>query len=444
MPTISRGQALYAGRLTTYATPVLGGYIPRATLLASRPITYNRTAPQADDSTVLAALQTAPAMILDLLKSSDAKLDETPDDAPVKAATKAKRTKKKLPANNYPLVGLIASKNPVAALEVTVQSLFQGGCESVYVVDDGSDDPESLAVFDRAEAAGATVIHLERNMGKSKALKRAFKSIPAKSIIVQTDDDTLAGDLSGPAKMIRENKADIVDIRVETIRTNSVIGIIQELDYWLINAVTKRVQDILRARLWMSGASVMYSHAAGKELLLKPAHSMTEDTEGLFRARSKGFRVRYYAKHDAQFLTMVPEDFVGLHKQWKRWSTGNGQVMRMYGLGAGDFRIAAINAVSWFNLLLLPVLVVAHFGLISTGLWEYGWGILMGILGAIRLKRPRLALVGMFIPYISILWAIYGFYGLVLSSLMARSGKETSLTWVSPKRTAVAVELPTA
>lgn len=340
-------------------------------------------------------------------------------------------------AADYPLIGLIASKNPVSALVLTVQSLFDGGATRVIVVDDGSDDPESLEIFDLAEAAGAEVIHLKKNVGKSKALKRGFRKLPKRCIIVQTDDDTLAGNLTGPARLIREGKADIVDIRIETTRTHSLLGLVQELDYWLINAISKRLQDFFRARLWMSGASVMYSYAAGRELILEQAKTMTEDTEGLFRARTKGWKVRYYSKHEGQFLTMVPEDMSGLHKQWKRWSTGNGQVISLYGLGGGNPRIAIMNILAWFDLIVLPIAGIVHSGIGATLLWGSLWGIGMGIVGAIRLKRLRIAWVGMFLPYVSALWAIHAVQGLFLAYMRSRSGAETSLTWVSPKRTVI-------
>jgi cellulose synthase/poly-beta-1,6-N-acetylglucosamine synthase-like glycosyltransferase len=341
--------------------------------------------------------------------------------------------------NNIPLIGLISSKNPARALEATVSSLFKGGASRVIVVDDGSESLDSLPIFDRIEQAGAEVIHLKNNVGKSKALRAGFLILPKQCIIVQTDDDTLAGDLTGPAHLIQEGKADIVDIRIEAMRTKSLLGLVQELDYWMINAVVKRLQNFFDARLWMSGASVMYSHDAAEQLILPVSHSMTEDTEGLFRARSKGFRVKYYAKHEAQFRTMVPEDLLSLHKQWRRWATGNGQVMSIYGFGGGNLRIAIVNVVSWIDLVVVPVPVVIRFGIIPCMLWAFAAGILMGVIGSIRLKRPLVALAGVFFPFISILWTFHALQGLYLAYRLSKSG-ETVLTWVSPKRTLMEVE----
>jgi len=331
-----------------------------------------------------------------------------------------------------PLIGLISSKNPVQALEVTVRSLFKGGCNKVYVVDDGSDDPASAAIFKHVEKLGAKVIHLKKNVGKAKALRAGFQRLPKKCIIVQTDDDTLAGNLTGPAQWIRDNKADIVDIRIETVRTNSLLGIIQELDYWMVNAVCKRIQNWLKARLWLSGAAAMYTYEAGKALILEKSRSLTEDTEGLYRARAQGFRIRFYSKHDGQFLTLVPEDMRSLHKQWKRWATGNGQLLGVYGLGGGNVRVAAVNAFGWIYMV-LPIPLSIRYGLLSSLLWSFVNGLMYGVLGAIRLKRPILLVAGLFLPFVALFWMYTAFEGLFMAYRLTKAGT-TEMTWVSPKR----------
>lgn len=342
-----------------------------------------------------------------------------------------------------PLIGLIASKNPVDALVVTVQSLFNGGATRVVVVDDGSDDPDSAAVFNKVEAIGGEVLHLKKNVGKAKALRAGFWVLPRDCIIVQTDDDTLAGNLRGPLKMIQDGKTDIVDIRIETIHTYSLIGLMQELDYWMVNAITKRLQDFLRARTWLAGASAMYTYEAGAAIVLEISKSITEDTEGLFRARSRGFSMRSYLKHDAQFLTMVPEDLRSLHKQWLRWTTGNGMLMHMYGFGGGNPRIAAVNVYCWIDML-IPIPIILRYGLVSFATWMFASCTLIGILGAIRLKRARIALIGPFMPVMTIFWTFVAFQGLYRAHRMIMRGqRQHQGGWDSPKRTAV-LELATS
>jgi cellulose synthase/poly-beta-1,6-N-acetylglucosamine synthase-like glycosyltransferase len=332
------------------------------------------------------------------------------------------------------IVGLIASKNASPALIGTVASLFAGGAERVVVIDDGSDSPDSAAVFDQAEAAGALVIHLPENAGKAAALRVGFGEVAEGSLIVQVDDDTLAGDLSGPAQMILDGKADIVDIRVETTKTGTFIGWVQELNYWMTNAFVKRLQDVFKVRLWMSGASVMYTYEVAKVLLLEPARTMTEDTEGLYRARSKGFDMRYCSKKASTFTTMVPETVLGLRRQWQRWATGSGQVMGIYGLGGGLKKIAIANCISWINLLVIPIPFLMLFGVESALLWMLGFGAMWGIAGSIFLKRARLVLVGVFLPLMSVAWAIHAVEGLYRARSASTSPEAGCLTWESPVR----------
>ncbi|MDB5180144.1 MAG: icaA [Candidatus Saccharibacteria bacterium] len=339
---------------------------------------------------------------------------------------------------DYPIIGLIASKNPVDAIVLTVQSLFKGGAIRVIVVDDGSDDPDARRVFKAVEAIGGEVIHLEKNVGKAKALKEGFKIIPAQSVIIQTDDDSLASDLQRPAELIRSRKADIVDIRVEAPRTLSLIGQVQEVSYWLVNAFTKRLQDALRSRLWLSGCSLMYSHAAGKELIMRQAFTITEDTEGLFRARKKGLIVRYCADKRSAFVTMVPEDFKSLRKQWQRWATGNAQVMSIYGLGGGNPRIATVNVLAWLYLLVLPIIPFLYQSASLTLFWWFINGIAIGILAAVRMNRPYLMVVGILFPLIGLLWTFHAVEGFWLAYRRAKRGG-ISLAWISPKRSATIV-----
>jgi len=332
-----------------------------------------------------------------------------------------------------PLIGLIASKNPVPALIETVRSLYRGRVTGVIVVDDGSDDETARAIFNRAEKAGAKVIHLKKNVGKAKALQAGFRAMPRGAIIVQTDDDTLAGDLSGPLSLIQNGKADIVDIRVEVMKTKTLIGAVQELAYWLANAISKRLQNWLRARTWMSGASVMYNYEAGKVLIMEEAFSMTEDTEGLFRARTWGFKVRFYSGYKARFMTMVPEDAKGLIKQWRRWTTGSGQIIGKYGLGGGYTRIAVVNLFGWLYML-VPIYEGIN-SILVTVIWMLGTGVTFGILGAIRLRRAKIALIGVFLPILQLLWLAMAFAGLWFAWRLHRKGGAKDMTWVSPKRT---------
>jgi cellulose synthase/poly-beta-1,6-N-acetylglucosamine synthase-like glycosyltransferase len=356
-----------------------------------------------------------------------------------------------------PIVGLVATKNPVEALKGTVKSLFDGGACAVLVVNDGSDDPISLTVLKEVEQLGAHVLNLPENVGKSTALRAGFSALPLdkRIIIAQTDDDTLAGDLRISASMIMKGKTDIVDIRVETFEGQNLIGLIQQLDYWLINATIKRVQDLLRSRLWLSGASVMYTYEAAKVLLMEPCFTQTEDTEGRFRAIGAGLKVRYCSNRDAEFKTMVPETLGAVRSQWQRWALGNGQVLKLHGFGGGSKRVAFVNLASWVNMFVSPIIqffagtwikflpwapyipgtaLMSHMffgGFFMMLLWIAIFGVIVGLVGAIALRRFVLLGVGVFIPLLSLWWTFHALEGLVAAR---KQPEARNLTWISPER----------
>jgi len=334
---------------------------------------------------------------------------------------------------DLPITGLISSYNPTWALLETVESMFKGGASVVIVVDDGSPKPDAAAIFEAVEALGAKVIHPGKNVGKASALKSGFPHVPVGSVIAQSDDDTLVGNLLIPMRLIARNKADIVDIRVETNHTKSLLGLIQELDYWMINAVIKRLQHWFRARLWMSGASAMYSYEAGKVLLMVQALTITEDTEGMFRAREHGLRVIFLSKKEAQFITMVPETFKGLRRQWKRWAQGNGQVIGLYGLGGRLKRVTLMNCFAWIALVILPVLAIIVSGIIPTLEWLAGFSLVISIIGAICLRRFAVILVFWLLPIISYVWIFHALEGIIIAIKEPICPED--LTWESPERT---------
>jgi cellulose synthase/poly-beta-1,6-N-acetylglucosamine synthase-like glycosyltransferase len=346
---------------------------------------------------------------------------------------------------HVPIAALISTKDPTEALLATVSSLITGGASKVIVVDDGSSSPQSLSVIESLKwVPGVQVVRLHTNVGKAAALQTGFAHVPRHWLIVQTDDDTLAGDLSRPARLLSgKGKADIADIRVEVIKTSSLLGAIQELDYWMINAMVKRYQNWLRARLWLSGASAMYTYAAARELLMRDALTCTEDTEGLFRARKQGFTVRYCSSHKAKFTTMVPETVPQLRKQWMRWSLGNGQVVRHYGLGGGNPRVWLVNFLSWIYLLVLPVPSVLLLGVAHSMESLGAYSVAVGIVGAIRLRRPRLAVVGILLPLVTVAWAMHAAEGLwrARKQPVATSSQRA---WSPPARSSVAAALASA
>jgi len=84
------------------------------------------------------------------------------------------------------VIALVPAYNEETRIKDTLSSLFGiGTIDRIYVVDDASSD----STADNAEAAGAMVIRLRRNLGKGRALNNALASIDDYDVLLLIDCD---------------------------------------------------------------------------------------------------------------------------------------------------------------------------------------------------------------------------------------------------------------
>jgi O-antigen ligase len=138
--------------------------------------------------------------------------------------------------------------NDGATLEETLSSLDgQEACE-VVVVDDGSDDPETLAALDRVRAAGTRVVS-QPNRGLSAARMLGVESTAAPYIQPLDADDYLApGSLAALADLLDADPG--LGVVWGDQRTFGELDFIQkrtkELDPWAITYVNRLTAGLIR------------------------------------------------------------------------------------------------------------------------------------------------------------------------------------------------------
>jgi cellulose synthase/poly-beta-1,6-N-acetylglucosamine synthase-like glycosyltransferase len=206
---------------------------------------------------------------------------------------------------------------------------------------------------------------------------------------------------------------------------------------------------------------MMYTYAAAATLLEPPSITRTEDTEGRFRAIKAGLKVRYCSDTKAQFTTMIPQKYGELSRQWARWALGNVQVLREHGIGGGSWWIAIVQLLTWIDTLLVPagqffagqyidllpwareVPLLVDISRLPMGsqimmfVWMFFVGFIIGVVGAIKLRRYRLMLFGVFVPFMSLYWAWCSLKGLVLAFAKPQP---KSTEWVPPVRDVSAIQ----
>jgi O-antigen ligase len=138
--------------------------------------------------------------------------------------------------------------NDGATIEAALASLHgQEECE-VVVVDDGSDDPETLRVLAQLEATGAKVVHQE-NRGLSAARMRGVAETTAPYIQPLDADDMIAPDAL-------QRLADVLDLKPEVgmawgdHRTFGEVELTQRraatLDPWAITYMNQLTEGLIR------------------------------------------------------------------------------------------------------------------------------------------------------------------------------------------------------
>jgi hypothetical protein len=131
------------------------------------------------------------------------------------------------PAEPPPLTILVAARDEEDVIGATVEALRRSFPDAeVIVADDGSRD----ATADRAEAAGATVLRLERR-GKGQALSAAERAAPPGSLLLVDAD--LRGDLS---ELVADSHKLGVTIAAFATRTGGGFGIAKRVSRALIRA----------------------------------------------------------------------------------------------------------------------------------------------------------------------------------------------------------------
>lgn len=131
---------------------------------------------------------------------------------------------------------LIPAYNEADVIAVTVSSLINlNGVDQVVVVDDGSEDETG----ERAAAAGAEVLRLERNQGKGAALNAGVALLSGPVVAL------LDGDLGESARQVEllvkpvlAGEADMTIATFPVVRGSGGFGLVKGLARWGIRSMS--------------------------------------------------------------------------------------------------------------------------------------------------------------------------------------------------------------
>jgi poly-beta-1,6-N-acetyl-D-glucosamine synthase len=243
-----------------------------------------------------------------------------------------------------PAAVLIASKDGAGTIAATVRSaVYQA---DVYVVSDGSSD-DTAAV---ARAAGATVLHLETNVGKPAAIYKAayeFGLLDRYAHISILDDDTvIAPDFVEEClSMFADDPRNAIVVGktitnwTDEQRWNPWVAA-RAYSYWRYQVTIRPGQDVFNALNCISGSNSMYTAELLREVLVEQTPYIVDDTYWVLEThRRKLGRVRYAP--DAEAYIQDPTNQREWYKQNLRWLWGTVQGIIGHRVGRRG---------SWFDL----------------------------------------------------------------------------------------------
>jgi len=227
---------------------------------------------------------------------------------------------------------LIAAFNEEQTIYTTIESVIKQkypGQVEIMVLDDGSTDNTvdevERAAHDFADVEGI-YLHLVRqpkNSGKAAALNVGLQKA-THDIIVTIDADThmFRESLARLVTCLIDGPADTAAVAgtvlVQNSRTN-LITRLQEWDYFLGIAVVKRIQSLYQGTLVAQGAFSAYRKDAVQKLG-GWAQTVGEDIVLTWGLHKLSYKVSY--AENAFVFTKVPESYLQLFRQRKRWARG--------------------------------------------------------------------------------------------------------------------------
>lgn len=237
--------------------------------------------------------------------------------------------KAKLPTENpsIPITILIAARNEEMGIGETLEHIARQeylGHIKIILIDNGSTDGTVVTARQTAERMGLSLIILHEEIpGKHNALNRGLKEVNTPYLIT-LDADTFLHPLAIRflAAKLQSSSPDVHAVAGSLLVQNnrgSFLARIQEWEYYLSIASIKRMQSIYQSTLVAQGAFSIFRSNAVKAAGGWP-DSIGEDIVLTWKFFENHGRVCF--EPAAIAFTEVPESFVHLIRQRKRWARG--------------------------------------------------------------------------------------------------------------------------
>lgn len=245
-----------------------------------------------------------------------------------------KKNKKFVKKNYQPLISVIISAyNEEKVIKRTLNSIYTSDYKNfeVVIIDDGSKDKTARIVerFKKNIKLKNLTLVSQKNGGKATALNNALRNNTKGSLIMSLDaDSVLANDALGKAVLyFRDQKVVAVASNVKIIKQNSLLGVIQYIEY-LLGYRLKKAYTVLNNEYIIGGIGSTFRKKAIKSVNYYDTDTITEDIDLTMKLIAKGNKTnRVIYASDVICYTEPVMNISDLFKQRYRWKFGRFQTL---------------------------------------------------------------------------------------------------------------------
>lgn len=242
--------------------------------------------------------------------------------------------KKPLPLTKTPMVSiLIACHNESSTIEHTLENLKDLDYPNyeIIAIDDGSTDNTFEVLTQLLDKySHLRIVKMKHNSGKANALYHGLLVSKGEVLVGVDADSYLEKDalLYMVPHFTNTNSGERVGAVTGNPRVrnrSSLLSKIQLCEYASIISLTKRTQRILGKVMTVSGVCVAYRKRALLDCHLWDRDLLTEDVAITWKLEKKFWDIRYEPR--ALCWMLVPEKFMNLWQQRRRWTSGGIEVL---------------------------------------------------------------------------------------------------------------------
>lgn len=252
---------------------------------------------------------------------------------------------------------VIPTYNEEKNIEGTIRSVLSTTIRprEIIVSDDGSTDRTSEIVKRLANELGEDIYFIKKeNGGKASALNAALPYLEYEVMITMDGDSVIERD--APERLaahFNDPNVGAVGGKVLVAQKNSLVSLMQDLEYTVAQNIEKRAFDRLGAVGVIPGALGAWRVASIRRAGGFSADTLVEDQDLTYAMHAQGERVVYEPR--ARVYTEVPTFTSVFYKQRLRWMFGTLQCVWKYRRFTLSFMRPGLGFV------LLPYMIVYNF-----------------------------------------------------------------------------------